>query len=133
MLQFTHTLKQGLLTKEAYAFERRIVLDTKASMYSKAGRTHGWIQSIENIPPKPEQMEVPTEPEFTPFSETPAAPVADFPNMATPDELYTCPVMAHTSMQKWQEIYEPEQGFDRGTIFAELDLPFIGEGACKHE
>ncbi|MBE6596259.1 MAG: spore coat associated protein CotJA [Ruminococcaceae bacterium] len=36
-------------------------------------------------------------------------------------------------IQEWQEIYELETGFQRGTIFKELDLPFLcGEkkGGC---
>jgi len=36
--------------------------------------------------------------------------------------------MSYTPMQKWGNIYETEKGFERGTIFAELDLPFEGKG-----
>lgn len=35
--------------------------------------------------------------------------------------------MAYVPMQKWREIYDSNVGFNRGTIFAELDKPFIGE------
>lgn len=35
--------------------------------------------------------------------------------------------------QEWDEIYEPETGFHRGTIFPALDLPFMGEGACRRD
>lgn len=35
--------------------------------------------------------------------------------------------MAYVPMQKWRELYEPEMGFSRGTIFKELDLPFLGD------
>ncbi len=40
--------------------------------------------------------------------------------------------MSYTPMQKWENIYNPETGLDRGTIFACLDLPFTGkEGNCR--
>ncbi|WRS28165.1 spore coat associated protein CotJA [Oscillospiraceae bacterium MB08-C2-2] len=35
--------------------------------------------------------------------------------------------MAYVPKQLWQKLYEPEIGFGRGTIFSELDMPFIGE------
>ena len=35
--------------------------------------------------------------------------------------------MAYVPMQKWRNIYDSEVGFDRGTIFEELDKPFLGE------
>ena len=34
--------------------------------------------------------------------------------------------MAYVPMQKFENIYELEKGFDTGTIFAALDQPFIG-------
>ena len=37
--------------------------------------------------------------------------------------------MAYVPWQRWQETYPLEEGFHRGTIFPELDLPF--EGARK--
>ena len=37
--------------------------------------------------------------------------------------------MAYVPMQKWRNLYPPATALDRGTIFAELDLPFIGEEA----
>ena len=39
-------------------------------------------------------------------------------------------VMAYVPWQKWQDIYSSEIGLQRGTIFAQLDKPFIGEEAC---
>ena len=39
--------------------------------------------------------------------------------------------MAYVPMQKWQKIYDDEIAFERGTIFQELDLPFIGEELPK--
>lgn len=35
--------------------------------------------------------------------------------------------MAYVPMQKWRDIYEADVGLDRGTMFAELDLPFLGD------
>ena len=35
--------------------------------------------------------------------------------------------MAYVPWQVWQKIYNDEVALDRGTIFHELDLPFIGE------
>ena len=38
-----------------------------------------------------------------------------------------CPLaMAYVPMQRWRALYAPEDGFSRGTIFQELDLPFLG-------
>ena len=34
--------------------------------------------------------------------------------------------MAYVPTQQWRELYEPSNGFPRGTIFKELDLPFKG-------
>ncbi len=39
--------------------------------------------------------------------------------------------MATLEMQTWQKIYDPEKGFQRGTIFCELDLPFLCEEGCR--
>jgi hypothetical protein len=38
--------------------------------------------------------------------------------------------MAYIKRQRWGELYEPEAGLARGTVFSELDLPFMGKGAC---
>ncbi|RGY98443.1 spore coat associated protein CotJA [Clostridium sp. AM58-1XD] len=50
-----------------------------------------------------------------------------------PIESYTeiYPVgMGYVPMQQWRQTYNLEQGFSRGTIFPELDLPFI-MGRCQ--
>ncbi len=39
--------------------------------------------------------------------------------------------MARVEIQTWQKIYDPEKGFQRGTIFCELDLPFLCEEGCR--
>ena len=41
--------------------------------------------------------------------------------------------MAYVPMQKWQRLYEPEVALERGTLFSELDLPFIGKAACDND
>ncbi|MDR1674835.1 MAG: spore coat associated protein CotJA [Oscillospiraceae bacterium] len=37
--------------------------------------------------------------------------------------------MAYVPMQKWQKIYDGDVAFKRGTVFGELDMPFLGEEA----
>lgn len=39
--------------------------------------------------------------------------------------------MAYVPWQNWRNIYEICKGFQRGTIFAELDKPFLGRGGCN--
>lgn len=41
--------------------------------------------------------------------------------------------MAYVPWQKWRDLYDSEAGFQRGTIFAELDEPFLGEEAVCDE
>ena len=42
-----------------------------------------------------------------------------------------CPLaMAYVPWQRWCETYEPAEALHRGTIFPELDLPFLGGGGC---
>lgn len=36
--------------------------------------------------------------------------------------------MAYVPWQTWQQIYEPCPALQRGTIFKELDKPFLGRG-----
>ncbi len=36
--------------------------------------------------------------------------------------------MSYVLLQEWGNLYAVEDGFDRGTIFAELDKPFVGGG-----
>ena len=37
--------------------------------------------------------------------------------------------MAYVAMQQWQDLYDPDVALQRGTLFAQLDKPFIGEEA----
>ena len=39
--------------------------------------------------------------------------------------------MAYVPWQKWQDIYEPGKGLENGTIFKELDKPFLGKGGLR--
>ena len=40
--------------------------------------------------------------------------------------------MAYVPWQQWREIYEPCMGFAHGTIFSELDKPFLWKGGrCR--
>lgn len=41
--------------------------------------------------------------------------------------------MAYVPYQQWQSTYETAMGFQRGTIFKQLDKPFIGEEAVPDE
>lgn len=41
--------------------------------------------------------------------------------------------MAYVPNQQWQMLYEPAVGFPRGTIFKQLDKPFIGEEAVPND
>lgn len=44
----------------------------------------------------------------------------------------TTPAMAYVPWQQWREIYEPCMGFAHGTIFRELDKPFLWKGGrCR--
>lgn len=38
--------------------------------------------------------------------------------------------MAYVPYQQWQEPYDADMALDRGTMFPELDLPFMG-GECS--
>lgn len=37
--------------------------------------------------------------------------------------------MAYVPRQEWEDLYEAGLGLERGTIFSQLDKPFIGEEA----
>ena len=40
--------------------------------------------------------------------------------------------MCYVPYQEWKEVYGAEVALERGTIFPELDKPFIGEEAVRH-
>ena len=39
--------------------------------------------------------------------------------------------MAYVPMQKWQDIYSTDAAFERGTIFSQLDKPFLARRVYK--
>lgn len=41
------------------------------------------------------------------------------------------PGMSYVPWQKWQNIYSMEEGLEKGTIFADLDKPYIGRCSKK--
>ena len=41
--------------------------------------------------------------------------------------------MAYVPQQNWRNLYSPEVALNRGTLFAEVDKPFIGEEAVNNE
>lgn len=48
------------------------------------------------------------------------------------DPLYGMPLtMAYVPWQTWGEIYDVCKGFRSGTVFEELDKPFVGRGGWK--
>lgn len=47
------------------------------------------------------------------------------------DELHGMTLaMAYIPWQEWQNLYDADQGLHKGTIFSELDKPFLGTGGC---
>ena len=80
----------------------------------------------------PEQM-----PMQAPLPQAPAAPPVQDP-VQVPESTPACGYcitlgMAYIPVQAWQSLYEPEDGFARGTIFEELDFPFMGKGDCRYD
>lgn len=41
--------------------------------------------------------------------------------------------IAYVPEQKWRNLYTPDVGFEQGTVFSELDKPFLGEEAACHD
>ena len=61
--------------------------------------------------------------EYIRYNTTVPAPACD---------VSACPLaMAYVPMQQWRQLYDPNVGFGRGTIFMELDKPFCGKEGCK--
>lgn len=42
---------------------------------------------------------------------------------------HMAPGMSYVPWQKWEEIYDMKKGFERGTIFCQLDKPYVGRCA----
>lgn len=47
------------------------------------------------------------------------------PRSSLPDSMPIA--MMYVPYQQWAKVYDPKVGLERGTIFEELDKPFIGE------
>lgn len=60
------------------------------------------------------------------------APVTGGGFQEIPQDLLSL-AMAYVPRQKWQNIYDAKVGLARGTIFADLDKPFIGEEAVRRD
>lgn len=55
-------------------------------------------------------------------------------DMRQQDAPCTCtplPAMVFIPVQYLECVYEPEYGFNRGTIFPELDKPWLVGGGCR--
>lgn len=39
--------------------------------------------------------------------------------------------MAYVPWQNWRDVYDAEKGFHHGTIFQELNKPFLGKGGSR--
>lgn len=49
----------------------------------------------------------------------------------TPFPQNTPVAMAYVPFQQFGQLYPPENGLERGTMFPELDKPFLGGGVSK--
>ncbi len=56
---------------------------------------------------------------------------SDCGSVAIPDG-YTSLAMVYTVSQCWRLINDGSEGFERGTIFDELNKPFYGDKCCKN-
>jgi len=43
------------------------------------------------------------------------------------------PAMVYSPEQTWSATYEPSLALERGTLFPELDKPWLGEEACDDD
>ena len=65
---------------------------------------------------------------------TPQVSYYNYPDMKEnqPDNLEDMTLaMAYVPYQQWRDLYDPNEGFKRGTIFKELDFPFTCAKGCK--
>lgn len=63
-------------------------------------------------------------PESTKRGDQPSI-MCEQPDSALPKEMPIA--MLYVPYQSWRKIYDTQVGLERGTIFEELDKPFIGE------
>ena len=69
---------------------------------------------------------------------TNAMPYSNYRQMQTPTSMMRRDswhdmslAMAYVPWQTWRDIYDAEKGFHKGTIFQELDMPFLGKGGVR--
>ena len=109
----------------------------KSEMYSRAAkmREGEWSQVGIAMPeaPIPIESRMVTELPEVIIPSMPL-PITAFVQEPAMEECGYCitPAMAYVPMQKWGHIYEAEMGMERGTLFPELDLPFLG-GTCNDD
>ncbi len=61
------------------------------------------------------------------YSVTPPGLMVETHNDGHGDDIERMPIgMAYVPRQVWRNIYNQDKGLMRGTIFEELDLPFMG-------
>jgi len=84
-----------------------------------------------NNMPTPAPIPMPTRPTPLPTPPTQEAQ----PSIPNTEGCGFCVTLAmsYVPMQQWRKLYEPEDSFGRGTIFEELDLPFMGKGNCRRD
>lgn len=88
-------------------------------MDSKQKSLSGWLQGSPLIPSTDDSPATLSNPQSAPTFTT---------NTSLCDEMVLA--MSYVKMQQWKQVYEAETALNRGTLFPELDLPFVGEGAC---
>lgn len=113
-------------------------------------KASGWIQVAPSMPgnmPAANRIPEETVPMQPPHSMPELAPVpmpvpepiripaptppVPSPNHSLCDDMVL--VMSYVKKQEWDQTYEAETALERGTIFPELDLPFVGEGGCRYD
>ena len=73
----------------------------------------------------------PAQPRAVAVQAPASVPVQRAPSPETAQEACLCNMslaMSYVLMQGWSQPYEPAQALERGTIFPELDLPFLAAG-----
>ena len=84
-------------------------------------------QPMAQLQSEPQSMQ-PSEPQPMPQPQSEPQPMPQPPSFG--DSMSRFPIaMGYVPIQNWQQPYAVEQALGRGTIFSELDLPFM-MGRC---
>lgn len=103
-------------------------------MERKNNRPVGWNQvNYDHVSIVPTTLPAPAPQPLPEPAPMPQPPVIEPPVCPTDDMNDKVLVMAYVKRQQWGQTYEPEVGLERGTIFPDLDYPFVGEGACPND